>query len=599
MKFQLSRADLVLLGLVTVLMVAILFGLSLLPFGANGANQASLQATTPAVRAPSWAAVTTRGKVIVDENAHPGTTDWQIASNNAATTQIQAYASATSVLPEQKLTFYVSTQTEGTSYSIGIYRLGWYGGSGGRLMALQANLVGHAQGYYNPDTYQLLGCHSCRVDTQIGLIEADWQPSYTLTVPADWTTGVYLAKFTDAQDLQTYAPFDVRGNAHATYLAVTSDTTYAAYNDWGGYSLYQAHNALGIGGSLGRGVKVSFDRPYAQEYGSSQLLLDEVDAIHWLERQGYDLSYASSVDLHEDPAQLLQHRVYLSLGHDEYWSKEMRDGVEQARNKGVGLAFLGANAAYWQMRFEPDSAGIPDRTIVCYKVQTANNDLARDPLYELYGKNNMLVTTLWRDPILARPENALIGIMSIDTSENDRQQGFPWQVSPTAKSPLLDGTGLQPGRSYGCGLVGNEWDRIVRNGATPAGLQVLAASHPVDYRNQPNISNTAYYIAPSGALVFATGSIYWTNALDSYRFRMDKLCVGQDPVVPGMQKLMAHVMDALAVSHPSGQLTRMSSTHTISVLVGEGPLLTCITIIDFMSPFLQVLGGNLLRRRSR
>ncbi len=566
MKSRLRRRDVGFLVLVAILVAAILFGFGVVPFGASRANQASLQATTPdtsqaAAPAASQTTVTTRGKVIVDENAHPGTTDWQIPNGKAATTQIQAYASATSVLPGQKLTFYVSTQTEGTSYSIGIYRLGWYGGSGSRLMALQTNLVGHAQGYYNPDTYQLLGCHSCRVDTQTGLIEANWQPTYTLTVPAGWTTGVYLAKFTDAQGWQTYAPFDVRGNTHATYLAVTSDTTYAAYNDWGGYSLYVAHNALGIGGSLGRGVKVSFDRPYAQDDGSGYVLVFEANAIHWLERQGYDLSYASSVDLHEDPAQLLQHRVYLSLGHDEYWSKEMRDGVEQARDRGVGLAFLGANAAYWQMRFEPDRAGTPDRTIVCYKVATSPPDLGRDPLY---GKDNARVTARWHDPILARPENALIGIMYTGLT---KQQGFPWRVSPTAKSPLLDGTGLQLGQSYGCGLVGNEYDRVVVNGATPPGLQVLAVSPTIDYDHNtstPDTSNTAYYIAPSGAMVFATGSHHWTAGLDSYRYYTDPLCVGRDPVVPGMQKLMAHVMDALAVSHPSGQLTFTSNTSMMA-----------------------------------
>jgi N,N-dimethylformamidase beta subunit-like protein len=526
MRLQLSRENVLFLGSLGVVLLALLFVQVLWPF--------------PDSQVPA----TPLSNIIANENAHLGTNSWQIPYNEGASTQIQAYAGATSVSPGQNLTFYVSTQKEGTLYSISIYRLGWYAGLGGRLMSLQAHQIGHAQGYYDPSTNRLVGCNSCRVDTQIGLVEAHWQPSYTLTVPSDWTTGVYLAKFTGASDMQTYAPFVVRGNAHSTYVVVTSDTTDEAYNNWGGNSLYGYNSSGDETNGVGRAVKVSFDRPYVQGFGSSFVLQFEADAIHWFERQGYDLSYSSSVDLHEDPAQLLQHRAYLSIGHDEYWTKEMRDGVEHARDHGVGLAFLEADAAYWQMRFEPDSAGVPNRTIACYKVETGNHDLARDPLY---GKDNTRVTARWRDPVLNRPENALIGIMFSNLTQT---QSFPWQVSSQAKSSLLDGTTLQPGEEYGCALVGYEWDRVFDNSATPAGLHVLSVSHTVDGNNHPDVSNTTYYIAPSGAMVFATGSIYWTRSLDSYRLYNDKICAGQNTAIPGMQKLMAHVMDTLVINHP-------------------------------------------------
>jgi hypothetical protein len=267
----------------------------------------------------------------------------------------------------------------------------------------------------------------------------------------------------------------------------------------------------------------------------------EADAIHWLERQGYDLSYMSSVDLHEHPQQLLQHRAYLSIGHDEYWTKEMRDGVEYARDHRVSLGFLGADAAYWQMRFQPDNAGTPDRTIVCYKVQTG--DLASDPFF---GKDNTRLTAQWRDPVLARPENALIGIMF---SSYTILGNVPWQVDSLAKTPLLDGTGLQPGRQYGCDLVGYEWDRIFDNGATPNGLQVLGSSQVISIYKHSDISNTTYYIAPSGAMVFAAGSIAWANSLDAYRLNGPGRCSSQ-LVVPELQKLMAKVMTSLVTNHP-------------------------------------------------
>jgi len=384
------------------------------------------------------------------------------------------------------------------------------------------------------------------IDPQTKCVVANWQSSYVLTIPTDWTTGIYLAKFTDTEGMQTYVPFDVLGNFSSDYVVVTPDTTYAAYNDWGGSSLYEVNNSLfSESDNLPRAVKVSFDRPYTQEGGSSQVLVFEAAAIHWLERQGYNLSYISNVDLDRDPAQLLHHKAYISLGHDEYWTKAMRDGVEHARDSGVGVAFLGANVAYWQVRFEPDSRGIAYRTVVCYKVSTNSHTLTRDPAYP---KDITHVTAQWRDPVLSRPENAMIGTMY--SALTHKQLGFTWQVSTEANSFLLNRTGLQAGQHYGCGLVGYEWDRVFDNGVTPKALHIMGKSGTADDNNVADESDTTYYVAPSGALVFAAGAIYWTYALDSYRLHVDPLCVGQDLVVLGLQQLMANVMDALVVHHP-------------------------------------------------
>jgi hypothetical protein len=482
---------------------------------------------------------------IVPENALAGSSSWKIPSGQEATTQIQAYANATSVLPGKTLTFYVSTRQNGMQYWLDIYRLGWYGGSGGRLMVSVGAQVGHAQGYYNDATHQLVGCISCMIDKHTGLIEANWQLSYTLTIPTTWTTGIYLAKFMGFDGMQTYVPFDVLGNFSSRYVVVTPDTTDEAYNNWGGSSLYETDNGMFSESDNGQKAgKVSFDRPYVQEAGSSQVLVFEVDAIRWMEQQGYDLSYISNLDLDRDPGQLLRHKASISLGHDEYWTKAMRDGVRDARDSGVGLAFLGADAAYWQMRFEPDSRGVAYRTVVCYKVSTSQHNLALDPAYP---KDITHVTARWRDPILGRPENALVGVMYSDLTH--KRLGFPWRVSTSAGAFLLKGTGLQTGQHYGCGLVGYEWDRVFANGATPKGLQVISTSSTVNDSDVSDQSNTTYYIAPSGAMVFATGSGYWTSALDSYRLHTDAECIGQELVVPGIQRLMANVMKALVVHH--------------------------------------------------
>jgi hypothetical protein len=494
----------------------------------------------------------TPDNAITRENARPGTQSWQIGPGQEAITEVQGYASATSVSPGDKLTLHVSTANAGDPYTISIYRLGWYNGDGARLMAPEISLRGQAQGSYNFITRALTGCGSCRIDKNTGLVDAGWQPSYTFTIPDDWTTGIYLAKFTHtASGKSRYTPFDVRGNAHSAYVAVTSDNTYQAYNLWGGNSLYDSDDDAPTMESPPRGVMISFNRPYLTGKGASDVLLYEISALRWMEKQGYDLSYISSLDMHRDSDQLLDHRAYLSLGHDEYWSKEMRDGAEKARDRGVGIVFFGADAAYWQIRYQPDFAGVPDRTIVSYKVKTSDNDLARDPDY---GVDNSLVTSQWRDPVLNRPENSLIGIMYSDLTL--KRFGYPWQMGSRASSPLLDGTGLRANQEYGCNLVGYEWDKVWDNDATPPNLQIISTSQTRNDDGVPDTSNTTYYIARSGAMVFATGSVYWTLSLDSYRFRRDQneACADKTAVIPEMQNLMTNVMRDVVVLHPSGQL---------------------------------------------
>ena len=498
---------------------------------------------------------TVQNNPIVAENALLGTTSWMIPVGAEAVISVQAYTSTRSVAPGQPLTIYVSTAQDGISYYLAIYRLGWYQGSGGRLMT-SVQLTGKAQGYYDPTTSELVSCPTVFYDPQTGLVEARWHPSYTLIIPQNWTTGVYLAKCILANGKQTYTTFNVTGNTTAPYAVVTADTTYAAYNNWGGQSLYPDSSKDKISAS-----KVSFDRPSVSQFGSDQVLVFETNTIRWLEREGYNVSYMSSVDLHMHPEALLQHKAYLSIGHDEYWTKEMRDGVEAARDHGVGLAFLEANTSYWQIRLEPNSAGVPNRTVVCYKVLSQGNnasdsggvakiDSTRDPFY---GVDNSRVTTLWRDVIVNRPENALIGIMYSDY--NNKLRGVPWVFQPQLSgahplhTTLLQNTGLQAGKIYDNGLVGYEWDRVFDNGYTPENLQILATSQTNSVEGLPDNSNTTYYIAPSGALVFATGSIYWTSALDSYRYDRSLDNTKEAQTVPEIQQLMKNIMTALVQKH--------------------------------------------------
>src|SRR5207249_11069049 len=144
------------------------------------------------------------------------------------------------------------------------------------------------------------------------------------------------------------------------------------YNNWGGKSLY------GVNSGWGAATKVSFNRPFAtdrasQGEGAGEFLIArfmggwECNLVRWLEREGYDVAYCSSLDTHSRPNLLWNHQGFISMGHDEYWSYPMRWHVEAARDRGVNLAFLAANVCYWQVRFEPGADGAPDRNMVCYK----------------------------------------------------------------------------------------------------------------------------------------------------------------------------------------------------------------------------------------
>src|SRR5215471_6810949 len=271
---------------------------------------------------------------IVLENQQPGTNAWQIGQiGSDAVGQIKGYASATSVNKGDPITFRVSANPA-QSYSIDVYRIGWYQGLGARLM----QHVGPLDAVTQP---------ACPVDDTTGLRECQWSDSYTLTTQTDWTSGVYLAVLTNARSFQNYIIFVVRDDGRqAAVLYQQPVTTYQAYNDWPndgatGKSLYD-FNSYGFTtiNGLRSAVKVSFDRPYLDSGINADFTSHEVMLIHFLEKNGYDVTYSTDVDTHLDGAHLLNRRVVISAGHDEYWTKQMYDNFTAARDAGVNLAFM-------------------------------------------------------------------------------------------------------------------------------------------------------------------------------------------------------------------------------------------------------------------
>jgi hypothetical protein len=434
------------------------------------------------------------------ENAKQGTSDWTLA-HPATAREIEGYASKSSVDKGQTIALYVSTSAP--NYSIDLFRMGYYVGLGGRQIAARIRRAGQLQATPAPDAD--------------GLVECDWTDPYLLQIPSDWVSGVYLAKLTeDTGGKQSYIIFVVRDDARRSdYLFQASVTTYQAYNTWGGKSLYDFNSVGGV-----RASKVSFNRPYglglnaqdsARGLGAGEFLTTlqssdqtlpagwEYPMLRFLEREGYDTTYATNVDTHEQPNLLANHKAFLSVGHDEYWSWKMREQVESARDRfGTQLGFFSGNDCYWQIRFEADAHGGPSRRMVGYKSETT------DPFY---GTNDgHLVTTRWALPPLNTSEAAFIGV-------HYQAAGVSGDlvVDDDTSWPLA-GTGLHTGDRL-IGLLGYEVDGVT--GSLPAGMSRIMRS-PWSTSTASGAADMVTFSVPSGAWTFATGSIQFAWGLDGF-----------------------------------------------------------------------------------
>ncbi|HET8825008.1 MAG TPA: fibronectin type III domain-containing protein [Terriglobales bacterium] len=458
------------------------------------------------------------------ENQQPGTLNWQIAlsgysRSDDSSLQIKGYASASSVNQGESITFYVTVNPV-QMYTIDVYRIGWYGGKGGRLM----QQIGPLNGATQP---------APTLDSTTGMVVCPWSASYTLNVPTDWTSGIYLALLTNSNNYQTYIIFVVRDDArNADILYQQSVTTYQAYNNYPdnnktGKNLYDG-GSYGAKTTLGtqRAVKVSFDRPYTytDHTGAGELLHYDIYFIRWLERNGYDVCYSTDIDTHANGSRILNFKTFLSVGHDEYWSKEMYDNVQAARDAGTSLAFFGANPIYNQIRFEKSTLnGAPNRVIVCYK--DANLDPVNNPSSGVY--NPLLTTVPWRSSPVNRPEQQLVGIMytSYIDADNPALSYVVQNSSTSSGQKVYAGTGLADGISVP-GVLGYEMDRqftefptpdkVPGNTVIPGTYTLLSHSPFTDIYRNSDYANSSIYQVSSGAWVFASGSMYWNWGLDDY-----------------------------------------------------------------------------------
>ena len=404
-------------------------------------------------------------------------------------TRIQGYASEVSVLPGEDVHLHVGTN-DGDRYRIEVYRLGWYGGPGAHLIACLPSC-----GSDKPGQAFGSGGHA---DPVTGVVRADWPVTDTFSVPASSVSGYYHAvlRLTSAGDDTGKfgsVPFVVRESParRSQILVQVPSNTWQAYNPWGGKSIYPFNST-----DRAPAVRVSFDRPLLF---TAQGPLDwEYNLVRFLEREGYDVSYQADVDTDRRPDSLLDHRLVIVGGHDEYWTKQVRDGFNAARAKGTNLAFMNSNAAYWQIRYEDGR-----RTIVGYK------EAAPDP-----EPNASLRTVRFRDLTPTRPECRLMGVMFYRIRES-HSGPVDYTVTDAARTdPWFAGTGFAPGDKV-LDVVGNEWDSLpeapVPEGCARPGLVSL-----FHFEGEPSNADAVKYTAASGARVFAGGAQQLSWSLDPF-----------------------------------------------------------------------------------
>lgn len=428
-----------------------------------------------------------RENVITRENARPGTSDWQltfIRSDKFRSEPIEGYCSRTSARPGEGIDIFVSAKPA-TDVHIDIYRMGYYGGKGGRHVT--------RLGPFKVTTQETPPVGARR------LRECTWQRTTTLTIPNEWVSGVYLGKLSCAgHRYQSYIVFVVRDDRKADLLFQTSDTTWQSYNKWpDAYSLYDSDEPRR---PWGPDTMVTYDRPYGKypqvvdnilSQGSGSFLLWEYPLCYWLEQHGYDVTYWSNIDTHIDRKGLDRVKCFLSIGHDEYWSLEMYDHVKSAIQGGLNVAFLCGNSVSGVIPLDlKNPSGVPGRRFYRLGRFGPTVDPTR-PLEATWEKDGP-------------PEELLMGAKTMNPANGSAN----WTATK-ADHWIFAGTGMKNG-DFVPGLVG--WEFHGGPGAIP-GLEVIATGETMKSSGEKTTYAATVYPGPKDNWVFNAATIYWSIGL--------------------------------------------------------------------------------------
>jgi hypothetical protein len=430
------------------------------------------------------------------ENEKPGARDWQLtyvvldSPTGYRSPGIEGYASRQSLAAGEKIDFMVSASPP-ADFTIDVFRMGYYGGRGARRMAQLGPFHGKVQ------PLPPVGPRRVR--------ECRWEPAASLTIPADWPSGVYLGRLSRVPESdgrnpwQSFTIFIVRDDRPADVLFQCSDNTWQAYNRWPDrFSLYDDGTAADW--TTLAGIDVSFDRPYGkyrqiyenpQSVGSGEFLCWEFPMVYWLEQHGYDVSYCSQSDV-LSPDRGKKCKAFISIGHDEYWDLRGYEAVRAMRDAGVSLLFLSGNSVCWVTPFKPSSDGRPNRIITRaapYRGLTMGAEPVKDPF-----------------PFVGPDEGLLMGARNIIPVNG----GGDWIVT-RPDHWMFEGTGMQKGDRIR-GLVGWEFHGMT---AEIPGLEVVAEGMALNSGTRPVPWTATIYPTAMGGFVFNASTIFWAMGLSS------------------------------------------------------------------------------------
>ena len=402
---------------------------------------------------------------VARESAKAGVSTWSPLPPTGRPHNAEGYSSEVSLYPGQVLHLHVSVRPAGP-YQVQFYRLGWYRGKGGRLLAC----IPHCSTRALHGTPQPIPAP----DPATGMVRLRWKVTSAFRIPRSWVTGFYVARLAHSGGTSTI-PFFVRqplSQPPSRILIVSAINTEQANNAWGGKSL-NAFNST----NQTPATHVSFDRPFTGTWYYDLPLVRYLETLPRL-----DISYASDVDIDRDPAELLRHRLVIVVGHDEYWSRRMRDAYESARDKGVNLAFFGGDYGDWQIRYEDN-----ERTIVEYRDATA--DPAPDPADRTDNFTRLSPP---------RPQCQILGTQYDPTRPQPEPKRF--RINAAAISdPWFRGTGFDAGGVFTAHGDEADW-------AAPAGCLLYPTTTFFTSTITPDYAPAVRYRTPSGSTVFAAGS---------------------------------------------------------------------------------------------